>query len=116
MPAVLAYALLVMGLSHALGLLISFGATTLITGPSPPWIRPAVTPVLALLSGLIAILVSLGLFWFLGVRISIAIPILLGASAAYYCWLFHRRPAEWLCYEAGILMGWIFLPPILRLV
>lgn len=107
--AIIAYILLVAGLTNTIGLLIGSLLTVPLSWLIPHALRLRVIHVLGVFSGFGAMLAAFTLFWLLGVSFSIAIPIIIAVWTTFYYFSFHQSLVEWLFFEIGILVAWVTL-------
>lgn len=106
MKQILAYALLVIGLTNFVGVALGDLIGLPIAWLCPHPVRIRVVPFLGLFGGLGSIIAALTLFWLLGLHSGISIPIITAAWISFYFLSYHQSRIEWLSYLIGIFVGW----------
>ena len=107
MKAVIAYALVVIGVTQFVGMLvgsvISLPIAMLL--PHGP-VKMRVVPLLEFFNGAAALAAALALFWLLGASISFVIPIIIGAWLTFYFFSYGQQKSAWVATIVGIIACW----------
>jgi hypothetical protein len=107
--AFLAYALLVIGVPNYIGVLLGAVLMPLAWPFSLP-ARLYVIYFLELPKGVISILLARALFYFLHVPAHWAILAISIAWITFYFFSYKQSKIAWLCFTAGLIIGWFISP------
>jgi hypothetical protein len=107
MKPVIAYALVVIGVTQFVGMLvgsvISLPIAMLL--PHGP-VKMRVVPLLEFFHGAAALAAALVLFWLLSVPISLILPIIIGAWLTFYFFSYGQQKSAWIANIVGIIVCW----------
>lgn len=106
MKAFIGYALIVVGLPHAVGLLVGLPLARLSHRLASPGRSYEAFAILDLLNGLGCLAAAVLLFRLLGLRMTLVLPVVLGIRSAVY--FFPKQQfLMGICHVVGIFGGWM---------
>jgi hypothetical protein len=107
MKAVIAYALVVIGVAQLFGMLAGSEISLPIAMLVPHSLKFRLLPLLEFFHGAAALAAALVLFWLLGVSITVLLPIIVGAWLTFYFFAYGQSKVAWWATVAGVLVCWI---------
>ena len=106
MRAFIGYALVVLGLPHAVGLLAGLPLAPLVHRFAPPGKMYRTFAMLDIVNGFGCIVAALLLFWLLGLQLTWVLPVVLAIRSAVYFFL-KEQFLMGVCHAIGIFGGWM---------
>jgi hypothetical protein len=111
---ILAYAILIIGFPHYLGLLLG-GLLVVPVGRVFPYpLRLKVVPFLSAFNGLIAIFLALMLFRLFGLICGLWVLVISILWISLYFYFYRQSRIEWVSYIAGITAGWVIFKDLFQ--
>jgi hypothetical protein len=103
----IAYALVVIGVTQLLGILVGtvIGLPIAMLLPHGP-VKMRIVPLLEFFNGAAALAAALALFWLLSVSISLILPIIIGAWLTVYFFSYGQQKSAWVANIVGIIVCW----------
>ena len=106
--AVVAYALVVVGVTQLVGMLVGSAVSLPIAMLVPHSLKLRLLPLLEFFHGAAALSAALVLFWLLKVSITVLLPIIVGAWLTFYFFSYGQSKVAWWATVAGVLACWVF--------
>ena len=106
MKATIAYALVILGVTQMLGMLVGGLISVPIAMITPHDLKLRVQQTLEFFHGAAALAAALTLFWLLSVSITVALPMIVGAWLTFYFFSYGQSKIAWIATVVGILTCW----------
>jgi hypothetical protein len=107
MKAVIAYALVIVGVTQLVGMLVGSAISLPIAMLVPHSLKLRLLPLLEFFHGAAALAAALLLFWLLGVSITALLPIIVGAWLTFYFFSYGQSKVAWWATVLGVLACWV---------
>jgi hypothetical protein len=107
MRALIAYALVVIGVTQLVGMLVGGAISLPIAMLVPHTLKVRLLPLLEFFHGAAALAAAVTLFWLLSVSISIVLPLIVGAWLTFYFFSYGQSKVAWFAMIAGVIICWV---------
>ena len=108
MKAVIAYALVIVGVTQLVGILVGGAISLPIAMLVQHWSsNPRLLSLLEFFNGAAALAAALLVFWLLGVSITVLLPIIVGTWLTLYFFSYAQSKVAWWATLAGVLVCWV---------
>jgi hypothetical protein len=106
MKSVIAYALVIVGVTQLVGMLVGSAIALPVAMVMPHTLKVRLLPLLEVFHGAAALTAAVTLFWLLSVPISVLLPLIVGAWLTFYFFSYGQSKAAWFATIAGIIICW----------
>ena len=103
MRTVIAYALVILGVTQLVGMFVGGLITVPIAMITPHELKTRVQQVLEFFHGAAALAAAIALFWLLSVPVTVVLPLIIGAWLTFYFFAYGQSKIAWVAIVAGVL-------------
>jgi hypothetical protein len=107
MKPVIAYSLVIIGVTQLVGLWAGSAIILPIARVVPYALKVRVLPLLEFFNGVAALATAIVLFWLLNVSIPTLLPLIVGAWFTFYFFSYGQSNVAWFAAIAGVIACWV---------
>jgi len=106
MKPILAYALVILGVTQLAGLFVGSIVSLPIAMAVPHSLRFRLVPVLEVFHGAASLTAAITLFWVLAIPVTVLVPLIVACWISFYFLAYQQSRIAWFSCVVGIIVTW----------